>query len=91
MPRSAPAQLLLECTHQALWQAGGGSSTAAASGLATSVLGADGCVAVGIASAEYNNWVLPRAGLAVSAYSATGGEGGGCATAVRCPHQPRCC
>ena len=68
-------QLLLECAHEALWHAAGAGASLAAG--APSVLGSDGCVAVGIASAEYNNWVLRRAGLAASAYSATGGERAG--------------
>jgi acyl transferase domain-containing protein/NADPH:quinone reductase-like Zn-dependent oxidoreductase/acyl carrier protein len=65
-------RLLLHLTHQALTAAA--ASTAAASILdVTAGAGAAGCVAVGIASAEYNNWVLRRQQVASSAYSATGG------------------
>lgn len=39
-----------------------------------------GCVAVGIASAEYNNYLLQRTGAAQSAYSATGEGGAGSCT-----------
>jgi acyl carrier protein len=82
----AQQRLLLETADEALWSAaaaggdvigdvigdvmsggGGGGSFRAAS-----VLGTDACVAVGIASAEYNNWVLRRAGQPPSAYGATG-------------------
>jgi len=64
----AQQRLLLELAHEAIWVAGGSGGDGS-----VTALGADACVAVGIASAEYNNWVLRRAGQPPSAYSATGG------------------
>jgi hypothetical protein len=64
----AQQRLLLELAYQALHQAGGGRVPGA-----TGEARAQACVAVGIASAEYNNHVLRRLGAPVSAYSATGG------------------
>ena len=55
-------RLLLEVALEALCQAG--ASVAQPSATA---------VAVGIASAEYNNFLVPRFTTGVSAYSATGG------------------
>ncbi|KAI8473968.1 MAG: beta-ketoacyl synthase, partial [Monoraphidium minutum] len=69
----AQQRLLLEAAHEALWAAGAGAGPAGSSGGAAAALGPDACVAVGIASAEYNNWVLRRAGQPASAYGATGG------------------
>lgn len=78
-------RLLLEATHEALAYAA--TATAHSSSITTthssqalstfqtaaSVLGMGAAVGVGIASAEYSNWVVRRYGSAPSAYSATGG------------------
>ena len=78
----AQQRLLLQAAHQAITAAAAASGAAAAAAegaYASSVMevtaaaGVNTCVAVGIASAEYNNWVLRRQGVATSAYSATGG------------------
>ncbi len=61
----AQQRLLLEVAAEALGGAGGPGAAA--------ISGANAAVAVGIASAEYNNWLLRRHGAVPSAYSATGG------------------
>jgi acyl transferase domain-containing protein len=68
----AQQRLLLQLSLEAL------ASTAAAAGAVSMVdavagSGVNACVAVGIASAEYNNYLLARTGAGQSAYSATGG------------------
>jgi acyl transferase domain-containing protein len=68
----AQQRLLLQLSLEAL------ASTAAAAGAVSvvdAVSGSDvsACVAVGIASAEYSNFLLVRTGAGHSAYSATGG------------------
>ncbi|KAK9815594.1 hypothetical protein WJX72_006498 [[Myrmecia] bisecta] len=55
-------RILLEASYEAVAQAGSSSGNSSST-----------CVAVGIASAEYSNYVVPRFTSAVSAYSATGG------------------
>jgi acyl transferase domain-containing protein len=75
----AQQRLLVEATHHAIWSANSSRTTVSNSSATAAVAGgagglaADACVAVGIASAEYNNWVLRRAGHPPAAYSATGG------------------
>jgi 3-oxoacyl-(acyl-carrier-protein) synthase len=71
-------RLLLEAAAEAAWAAGsggagGGGSAGAVTGGLTALLGGRGCVAVGIASAEYNGTLLRAARTPLSAYSATGG------------------
>jgi acyl transferase domain-containing protein len=73
--------LLMDAQQRMLLQLSLGAlaSAAAAAGAAGSVVGTvagaevNACVAVGIASAEYNNYLLARTGAGQSAYSATGG------------------
>jgi 3-oxoacyl-(acyl-carrier-protein) synthase/acyl carrier protein len=76
----AQQRLLLQASHQAITAAAGAGGAEAGGSLrnssvmeVTAAAGVNTCVAVGIASAEYNNWVLRRQGVATSAYSATGG------------------
>ena len=64
----AQQRLLLEASYEAIAAAGAGAAAPPGGALPP-----DACVAVGIASAEYNNWVLRRAGQPPSAYGATGG------------------
>jgi acyl transferase domain-containing protein len=67
-------RLLLQLSLEALSSAAAAETVAPGSMLsAVSGAAVNACVAVGIASAEYNNWLLARTGAASSAYSATGG------------------
>lgn len=71
-------RMLLELSLTAL--SGASAAAAAVTGeaalhsISSSIVAGDqhGCIAVGIASAEYNNYLLQRTGAATSAYSATG-------------------
>jgi acyl transferase domain-containing protein len=83
-------RMLLELSLTALTGASAAAAAAAAGKAAlqsstssSSIVSGDqhGCIAVGIASAEYNNYLLQRTGAATSAYSATG-ERCGCMTSV---------
>jgi acyl transferase domain-containing protein len=74
-------RMLLELSLTALTGASAAAAAAAAGEAAlqsstssSSIVSGDqhGCIAVGIASAEYNNYLLQRTGAATSAYSATG-------------------
>jgi acyl transferase domain-containing protein len=72
-------RLLLELSLTALTGASVAAAAAAAAGEASlqsssSIVSGDqhSCIAVGIASAEYNNYLLQRTGAAAGAYSATG-------------------
>jgi acyl transferase domain-containing protein len=77
-------RLLLELSLTALTSAsaaaaaavagGGEAAVQSSSSSSSSIVSGDqhGCIAVGIASAEYNNYLLQRTGAAASAYSATG-------------------
>jgi acyl transferase domain-containing protein len=83
MLMDAQQRMLLELSLTALTGASVAAAAAAAaageaalqsSTSSSSIVSGDqhGCIAVGIASAEYNNFLLQRTGAATSAYSATG-------------------
>jgi acyl transferase domain-containing protein len=71
----AQQRLLLQLPLEALASSAPAAAAGQHAGIVDVVAGAgvNACVAVGIASAEYNNYLLARTGAGQSAYSATGG------------------